>query len=153
MLRVVLLSVTFVFVFAACGSGVNETHALSGWDRPWHDAEGSIVLERVVSTVQGPEHCDWQSTVLLYLGWPLGTHSKSADDARQYVRDPDGVFSARTVIPFEPDVRLPVGARDTGYHLGDLALWVAHDAGKAVYIVRGSHVERWPRARPPITCE
>src|SRR6188474_2885790 len=66
----------------------------------------------------------------------------------QYVRDPDGVFSARTVIPFKPDVRLPVGSTDTGYHLGDLALWVAHDAGKAVYIVRGSHVERWPRARP-----
>jgi len=101
MLRVVLLSVTFVFVFAACGSGVNETHALSGWDRPWHDAEGSIVPERVVSTVQGPEHCDWQSTVLLYLGWPLGTHSKSVDDARPICSRPGRGFLGKNGHPLQ----------------------------------------------------
>ena len=151
-MRLVLLSVTLVFVFTACGRGVDGTHAPTGWDRPWHDAEGGLVHERVVSTVQGPEHCDWESAVLLYLGWPLGTRSKSADDARQYVRDPEGLFSAYTVAQFEPDAGLPAGAMNTGYRLGELALWVADDAGKAVYLVAGSRVERWPRATRPIAC-
>jgi hypothetical protein len=151
-MRGVLLSATFVFVLGACARGVDETHAPTGWNRPWHDAEGRVVHERVASTEQGPEHCDWESAAFLYLGWPLGTRSRSADDARQYVRDPVGIFSAKTIAPFERDARLPGGARNTGYHLGDLALWVADEPGKAVYLVRGSRVERWPRARSPIAC-
>jgi hypothetical protein len=151
-MRVVLLSVTFVLVFAACGRGVSQTHAPSDWDRPWNDAEERLVHERIVSTEQGPEHCDWESAVFLYLGWPLGTRSKSADDARLYIRDPEALFSAYTAAPFEADARLPAGDRNTGYHLGDVALWVADDAGKAVYLVSGSRVERWSRATRPIAC-
>ena len=113
---------------------------------------GNTLHERVISTVRGSEHCDWESAVFLYLGWPLGTRSKSADDARQYLRDPDRIFSEDTAVSFESEARLPAGARDSGYRLEDYSLWVAADAGQAVYLIRGSDVERWPRAKTPIAC-
>jgi hypothetical protein len=145
-MRLGLVSLTFVFFLAAC------SHQGTDWERPWEDAAGNTLHERVISTVRGSEHCDWESAVFLYLGWPLGTRSKSADDARQYLRDPDRIFSEDTAVSFESEARLPAGARDSGYRLEDYSLWVAADAGQAVYLIRGSDVERWPRAKTPIAC-
>jgi hypothetical protein len=135
-------------VLAACIRGSDGTT----WGAPWRDAKWGVVDERIVSTVRGPEHCGWESAVLLYLSWPLGTPAKSADDARQYVRDPEGILAVDTVMPVDPDARRPAEARDTGYRLGEFALWVGDDARTAVYVVRGSEVERWPRAKHAIAC-
>jgi hypothetical protein len=142
-----------LLVGACSASEVSNSEPRTGpWDHQWQDGKGNLVDERVVSSVQGPEHCDWETAVFLYLGWPLGTRSRSADEARQYVRDPDGLFPGYTAGPFDPDAILPKESRYTGYHLGDVALWVGRDAAEAVYLVRGTDVERWPRAERPIAC-
>lgn len=151
-MRFTLVSLMLVLLIGACSDRLDSKPRTSPWNRQWQEAGGNLVPERVVSTVQGPEHCDWESAVFLYVSWPLGTRSRSADDARQYVRDPDGLFSAYTAAPFKPDATLPTGATNTGYHLNDLELWRAQDAGEAVYLVRGGDIERWPRAKRPIAC-
>lgn len=151
-MRFTLVALMLVFLIGACSDTPGSKPRASPWNRQWQDTRGNLVQERVVSTVQGPDHCDWESAVFLYVGWPLGTRSRSADDARQYVRDPDGLFPAYTAAPFKPGTHLPTGATYAGYHLDDLELWVAHDAAKAVYLVRGEVIERWPRATKPIAC-
>ena len=49
-------------------------------------------------------------------------------------------------------MRLPDGARNTGYHLGAVQLWLGKDARKAACLVEGSKVERWPRLIELVGC-
>ena len=150
-MRFTLVSLMLVLLIGACSDRLDSKPRTSPWNRQWQEAGGNLVPERVVSTVQGHEAALGR-VCGAYVSWPLGTRSRSADDARQYVRDPDGLFSAYTAAPFKPDATLPTGATNTGYHLNDLELWRAHDAGEAVYLVRGGDIERWPRAKRPIAC-
>ena len=112
----------------------------------------------VMHSYQGAEHCGWTSATLLSLGWPVGTETANGDRARQYVRDPQGIFSSSIAGSFDGDATLPDDAADTGYHRGDWQLWVApSDADRAVYLVNAdpaSHVvERWARAVDVIACD
>jgi hypothetical protein len=51
------------------------------------------------------------------------------------------------------DSKLPPDAEYTGYHSGELQLWISpSDATEAVYLVLPS-VERWPRSRHHIGCD
>lgn len=152
------LTVALVLLLAGCGGGSvenvfgGERPEPSVWDESWADRRGDAVPELVVSTGRGPAHCDWQSVVFLHLGWPLGTDEKMGP-ARQYVRDPKGLLSDYIVVPLDLEARLAADAKYTGYHLGDVQLWVSkREARKAVYIVRGDRVERWPRTKEVIAC-
>jgi hypothetical protein len=135
--------VAVVVLLAGCGG--------RDWNEGWRDGEGTVVPENVVSTGK-PECVD--NAVFLYVGWPLGTPGAydTFDSAREYVRAPDGLHWMETVGALDTDATLPQSARNTGYHLGDLQLWLGRDAHKAAYLVEGSKVERWPRLVEPIGC-
>jgi hypothetical protein len=119
------------------------------WSERWRDADGSAVQERVVSTGEGVECVEG---VFLYVGWPLGTRFDTWQSARTYVRAPGGELSRETLGPLDTDATLPEGARNTGYHLGDVQLWFGRDARKAAYLVEAEKVERWPRLIEPFGC-
>ena len=136
-LLVALISVTSLL--AGCGG--------TDWEERWSDAAGKVVADHVVST-SAPECVD--EAVILYVGWPLGTRFDTVDQSRQYVRDPNGTLE--TLGSLDTDVALPAGTRNTGYHLGDLQLWLGRDARRAAYLVEGTTVERWPRLTEPVGC-
>lgn len=106
-----------------------------------------------------PDHCGWDSAVVLQVAWPLGsTYAIGRDtvEVRHYTRDVDGVLPD---VPgafrsdLDLDARLPEGAEPTGYTLGGVALWFGPDAGEQhAYLVRADGVERWPREFEPILC-
>jgi hypothetical protein len=142
------LLISVAVLFAGCGvqTQVAPTTPRSGWDERWRDAEGGVVQEHVVST--GRAEC--VEAVLLSVGWPLGTPFDKVDSARMYVRDPDGTLE--TVGALDTDGTLPRSAHNSGYHLGDVQLWLGRDAREAAYLVEGSKVERWPRLVEPVGC-
>jgi hypothetical protein len=102
----------------------------------------------------GPEHCGWESATMLTIGWPLSTRAESSSQARQFVRDPNGVVprtGLHGALGFR--VSLPSDAYDTGYRYGSVALYLSRsDGGAAAYLVAGSDVERWPRSDPMTLC-
>lgn len=135
-----VLALPLALMLAGCG-GTN-------WSAAWRDAAGNKVDEHVVST--GRPEC-LESVVVLYLGWPLGTRTSYKSDAgREYARNRGGY--ADTVMPFRENVGLPAGARDTGYRLGDIELWIWGDARQSVFLVDGDDVELWPRLEDQIGC-
>jgi hypothetical protein len=116
------------------------------WTKDGHPVDG---LE--LDSIAGPDHCGWQSAVMLHLGWPLGTVARTSDDMRQYIRDPKGVIPGlRDELAVAID--LPPDAVDTGYRLGELELWLRPSEPAAAYLRAGDDVERWPRADPAIAC-
>lgn len=99
----------------------------------WRDGSEAPVRTDVLSATAGPGHCGWQSTTFLML------------DDELYIRDPDGVLAEYGVVGFDPDVRLPSDAVDTGYHDDTRRLWRTADPD-VIYVAYPDHVERWPRA-------
>ncbi|CAN5627131.1 hypothetical protein BH24ACT14_BH24ACT14_17730 [soil metagenome] len=140
-----LFALLVVGVFAAGCGGVAGALPETQWRTP----DGDAVHEDVLTVIQGPGHCDWQSSLLLFLGWPPGTAARTALDSRQYVCDPQGVLP---VVPLgsslDLDTRLPPRARPAGFRSDEVELWFGPDGGAtAVYLRFDDHVERWPRSR------
>lgn len=112
--------------------------------RAWvHAATGELLTD-----IEGPSHCDWQSARMLHVTDEQGTL------ARQYVRDPEGVFAdvPGLLDDYAEGVQLPADAIDSGYRTQDgLELWFT-ETDTAAYVVTPEGVERWPRADPPIGC-
>jgi hypothetical protein len=146
-LFVALVSVAFLLL-PGCGHGVSTSFStVSDWEEGWSDAAGKVIPDHVIST-SAPDCVD--EAVILYVGWPLGTRFDTVDEARQYVRDPNGTLE--TVGSLETKAALPAGAHNTGYHLGDVQLWLGRNARRAAYLVEGTSVERWPRLTEPVGC-
>lgn len=85
-----------------------------------------------------------------YDGGDCGNPSMTYLDFRSttYARDIDGVLDPQrdTAGPFLADARLPEDARDTGYESSGRHLFISPSEGKkAVYLVEGDQVERWPK--------
>ena len=110
--------------------------------------------EKVIATFRGPEHCGWESAVFLHLGRPLVGEDKGPEASRRtYVRDPGGLFQDHVRVPFDEDARVPPDGRYTGYHLGDVELWISpKEEESAVYVVRRDRAERWPRLPEGFAC-
>jgi hypothetical protein len=137
----------------------------------WTAPDGSIAPNGtggdghlVMHSYEGAEHCGWTSATFLSLGWPVGTESANWNGARQYVRDPQGIFSSSVAGSFDGDATLPDDAANTGYHRGDWQLWIApSDADRVVYLMNADPtaqtdpaapvVERWARAVDVIACD
>lgn len=117
------------------------------WTRGGRPVDG-----QELNSIAGPDHCDWQSAVIMHLGWPLGTVSRSSTEIRQFIRDPDGVIKYGTRHTLAIAVDLPNDARDTGYRNGELELWLSPSDPDAAYLRAGDNVERWPRADPVVAC-
>lgn len=119
---------------------------------PTWTKDGRAVDGQELNTIAGPEHCDWQSAVLMHLGWPLGTVSRTSAEIRQYIRDPDGVLDQVTRASFGAGVALPPDAEDTGYRHGRLELWLSPSEPDAAYVWAAGDVERWPRTEQIVAC-
>jgi hypothetical protein len=113
------------------------------------------VSSRVIETFPGPPHCFSQGTVLLTLGWPLGTPAASLEAARWYVRNPDGWPGPDQLMStFDPSITPPLDARSTGYQNGTFELWLApSDEDVAAYVKVSGQFERWPRAKQALMCQ
>lgn len=110
--------------------------------RAWVHVETGLLL----TDIEGPSHCDWQSARLLHVMNPDGTLD------RQYVRDPEGVLPGPLLEGYAEDVELPADALDSGYRTQDgLVLWFT-ESDAAAYVVTPDGIERWPRAEAPIAC-
>jgi hypothetical protein len=108
---------------------------------------GKPVRTEELGTSAGPNHCGWQSATILTVGWPLGTVSANAGQARFYIRDPNGVIGGTYRQRLVRDAQLPTDARPTGYKLGSIELYLSpSDQDAAAYLVMSSRSERWPRA-------
>jgi len=107
----------------------------------WLDGEGNRVPTSVVTSLQGAEHCGWESvTYLIY-------------QDRQYISDPRGVLDVPFVVPFDDDAELPADAVDTGYRQDDRQFWISAD-GTVAYLVGDESVEAWPTpdTADPVWC-
>ena len=120
--------------------------------RPWTIA-GRPAVRGSITLAPGPEHCGWESSLFLTVGWPLGDVPLDSADARLYLRDPLGLHVAESMAAYDADVSLPAAAFDTGYRYGSDELWVDRaTVDREVYVVRGPVVERWPRAVELLGC-
>jgi len=102
----------------------------------------------ILDDIAGPAHCGWESARMLHITTEEGTV------ARQYIRDPLGVFAG---VPgfletYAEGIALPDDATFSGYRTADgLELWFTA-ADTAAYVVTAETVERWPRVDPPAGC-
>ena len=99
-------------------------------------------------------HC-FAGVVFLVVGAPVGAPFDLDDPAvRRYTRDPEGDLDSRDAPNPPPDLaaELPDDAVDTGFRLGDAALWIDDSDDAFVYVVDGEIVEAWPRDRRPHVC-
>ncbi len=121
----------------------------------WYEPDGDEIAQEanIINTITGPDHCDWQSGVMMHVGWPLGHDAADTSESRQYLRDPEAVFPADSFMTtFDADTELPPRAEYTGYRTDFMELWLAENDETAAYLVFADHVERWPRAEEPIAC-
>ncbi|MFI5683352.1 hypothetical protein [Streptomyces sp. NPDC051636] len=132
---------------ASCDPAELPARVTDSWEfEIWTDRTGKRVPVTQVNSSAGAEHCDWQSAHFLELG-------REAGDP-MYVRDPEGLFDAGTLLsaPYDGDVRMPADAHDTGYRYHDWQLWLTKD--KSTAYVRTSHgVEAWPLAKQDPACQ
>lgn len=162
------LIVIALVVIAGCGQEAGERGAPAAqlspedFDVAWTDADGVEVSDGVgepdpdlvINTIRGPEHCDWESAVMLHLAVPIGEVASGPEAHRQYVRDPGHVLpQERLQDDFEPVAELPPDAESTGLRNGEIELWVAESTlDDEVYVGRDESFEAWPRATEPIGC-
>ncbi|MET7289533.1 hypothetical protein [Streptomyces sp. NPDC005573] len=111
-----------------------------GWE-VWKDRAGKRVPVSRLSSSSGAEHCGWQSARILDV------------DGHEYARDPGGVLRGDGLLeePYRPDVPMPAGARDTGYHREGLRLWLTGDRATA-YVRTSRGVEAWPSVKDGTGC-
>lgn len=116
----------------------------AGWFTDWTTPDGRPATHEEISDNQwdADDHCSWPNVRM------IGFNNVT------YVRDPDDVFGE---WPFETtldlDAELPADAVDTGYHKGDVELWLnASGDASAAYLVGTETTERWPQPTDPIYC-
>lgn len=121
----------------------------------WNGPDGDEISEdtNIINAITGPEHCNWQSAVMMHVGWPPGHDAADSSESRQYVRDPDRVFPRNSVMgTLHVNTELPERAGFTGYRTDFMELWIDPTDDTTAYLVFADHVERWPRARETIAC-
>jgi hypothetical protein len=123
-----------------------------GYPGPTWTRDGEDVDAEELNTIAGPAHCQWQQTVMMHLGWPLGVLSETSREFRQFIRDPEGIIDDDLSAQLRRPAGLPADAEDTRYRLGDLELWLSPSDPDGAYLRVGRDVERWPRAEPPVAC-
>lgn len=141
----------FVVMSAGLGAVFDATPPYPGyaWTR-----EGRSVKPEEFGTIAGPGHCGWQSATFLSIGWPVGTLSTSSAQARQYIRDPNGVVRAMLRDRLDLNAKVPSDARPTGYTHDSVRVYLSPtDQDEAIYIVGPFGAERWPRSDPVTLCD
>lgn len=146
-----------VLVFVACSPQAVDLDAPLSADvefEPypgvqWYAPGGEPVPEesKRINAITGPEHCDWQSGVILHL------RPEADDELKQYFRDPQRVFPQNNLMAsFDDDVELPESASYTGYRTHFMELWLDENDDSLAYLVFADHVEQWPASDGVIAC-
>lgn len=173
-LVVVLILVLVLILFAGCSAadqsppadqqkeaGVPATELASDYEfeafpgSTWYGPDGQEISHdtNIINAITGPDHCDWESGVMMHVGWPLGRDAANISESRQYMRDPDKVFPQESLMTkFEADVELPKTAKYSGYRTDFMELWLEPHDRAAAYLVFADHVERWPRTKETVAC-
>lgn len=160
-MRRLLLAILSLVLLPACGPPLEPGSTATVADHfspaeeypgPTWTKDGRAVDSEELNSIAGPHHCDWQSVVMMHLGWPLGTVSRTSAEIRQYIRDPDGSIAYGVSGKVEIGVDLPADAQDTGYRNRGLELWLSESDPNAAFVRTAGDVERWPRADPVIAC-
>ena len=120
----------------------------SPWDESWRDAEGSVFQDQIVGDSGYAECVD----AVLALRRLAARDTLQDSGFRSYVRPGPGWDTEERRLAGKRRATLPTSTRNTGYHLGDLQLWLGKDARETAYLVEGSKVERWPRLVEPVGC-
>jgi hypothetical protein len=119
-----------------------------GWSR-----DGRAVGAVELTTIAGPSHCGWQSATMVFIAWPPGTIAATSAGSRMYIRDPQGVYSAKYRDLLVRNATLPADVKPTGYRLGPIELYLSPtDQDEGIYVVAPSGAERWPRVDPAGLC-
>ncbi len=135
---------------SSVGAAFDSTPSYPGYQWKRH---GQPVTPEELGASAGASHCNSQSATILTIGWPLGTISSNAGQARFYIRDPRGVMGGSYQKTLVKHAQVPADARPTGYRLGSIELYLSpSDQDQAVYLVAPSGTERWPRADPLPLC-
>lgn len=121
-----------VETFAACDPAEFDPAADADHNNSvWSKATGERALTSTILSLQGAEHCGWETvTFLVFKG-------------RQYVRDPNDAFAVPTVQPYDANATLPATATDTGYRKDGRELWLSADR-EVAYLVDADETEAWP---------
>lgn len=145
-----LMGIRTASPIASVGTAFDPPPTYPGYQWTRH---GRPVSPLELSTTAGPDHCGWQSATFLSIGWPVGTVSTTAAQARIYIRDPNGVVSPSYRQQLATHATLPRDARSTGYSYGSIQLYLSpSDQDKVIYVLGPGGVERWPRIDPIHLC-
>lgn len=129
-----------------------ESHSQVDYLHRWATTDGCAVRFDVLVTRRGEDSCGGERVADLLMGTPLGTSTKNSEP-RQFVRDPAGILvDRRTSQAFDPNARLPPGAKDTGFRQDGVELWMRPDRDGLAYLVDGDRVEAWPLGRAVAGC-
>lgn len=114
----------------------------------WLDATGAPVPTADVMTLRGAERCGWEDVTFIEV-------DRESGHPLQLVDDPSGSLDAQLRGTYAAHASLPADAEDTGWRRGGMALWLqpSGDAGYLVNVADPTDVERWPRAKKPLTCQ
>jgi hypothetical protein len=149
--RMNLLGIRTASPFASVGVAFDPPPSYPGYQWTRH---GHPVSPDELVTAAGPAHCGWQSATYLTMGWPLGTVSTTAAQARLYIRDPNGVVSSFYRQLLVIHATLPSDAQPTGYSYGSIEVYLSpSDQDQAIYVVGPGGAERWPRSDPMNLCD
>jgi hypothetical protein len=136
------------------GKLANEFHFEAYPGSQWYGPNGDEIPQEseIINAITAPEHCGWETAVMMHVGWPLGRAASDSSESRQYLRDPDEILPGSLMTTFDPDTQIPTRARNTGYRTAFMEPWLHPDDDTAAYLVFEDHIERWPRARDAIAC-
>lgn len=143
--RMIAMSL-FLLTLGAC-----STSARLG--RSWESAGGEAVPASAIYTGAGERHCDQQSATFLGLGRASEIEGIDSDHYAEYVRDPEGLFTAEVIGSYLSTVDQPVGASDTGFTNGKATLWIDPADTSAIFMKVDDHFERWPRFNVAMGCD
>lgn len=120
----------------------------------WYGPDGEPISEKtnIINAITGPDHCNWESAVMMHVGWPPGHDAADASESHQFIRDPEGVIDKKLAARFENDVTLPTAAENSGYRTDFMELWFDANDMDSAYLLFADHTERWPRANEVVAC-
>lgn len=114
----------------------------------WVDGSGRRLPTTTISSSAGPQHCDWESMTLLFLG---AGDDDEFEDQELYVSDVqpglEDYFDERYVAAGP----LPADAVDTGWSYRGRHLWLDPQRRRA-YVGSARSVQIWPRTVTPLGC-
>jgi hypothetical protein len=120
----------------------------------WYGPDGEPVSEKtnIINAITGPEHCGWQTAVMMHVGWPPGHDASDASESHQFIRDPEGAIGDEFTARFDRDAEPPPSAKNSGYRTNFMELWLDPQDTDSAYLIFSDHAEKWPRAREIVAC-